>query len=91
MEKLIVDSEGKITIPPHILEKRGLRPGDELSLVEAVEGLVVYQSGVDPQTAQWANSLSDDERKLAREEASRYESMSEAERDALWSEDAVSA
>jgi len=90
MEKLIVESEGKITIPPHILEKRGLRPGDELSLVEAAEGLLVYQSGVDPQTAQWSNSLSDDERKLAREEASRYESMSEAERDALWSEGAVS-
>ena len=41
-EKLIVDAEGKIIIPPHILERRGLRPGDELTLVEAVEGLLVY-------------------------------------------------
>lgn len=86
MEKLIVDADGKITIPPHVLERRGLRPGDELSLVEAAEGLLVYQSGVDPRTARWWDSLSDDERKLAREEARRYEGMSEAERDALWAE-----
>lgn len=90
MEKLIVDAEGKITIPPHVLERRGLRPGDELSLVEATDGLLVYQNRVDAQTTRWLSSLSDDERKLALEEARRYESMSEAERDALWSESAVS-
>lgn len=51
MEKLIVDKDGKLTIPPHVLERRGLRPGDELALVEAAEGLLVYQSGVDERSA----------------------------------------
>lgn len=90
MEKLIVDAEGKITIPPHVLERHGLRPGDELSLVEAADGLLVYQNKVDPQTALWLSSLSDDERRLALEEARRYESMSEEESDALWNEGTVS-
>lgn len=86
MEKLIVDADGKITIPPHVLEKRGLRPGDELALVEAAEGLLVYQSGVDPETARWWDGLSGDGRKLAQAEALRYEEMSEGKRDALWGE-----
>ena len=90
MEKLIVDADGKITIPPRVLEKRGLRPGDELSLVEAAEGLLVYQSGVDPRTARWWDGLSGEERKLAQEEARKYESLSEEERDRLWDEDAES-
>ena len=46
MEKLIVDEEGKVSIPAHILERRGLRPGDELTLVEADEGLL-YRRGAD--------------------------------------------
>ena len=37
-EKLVVDAEGKLTTPPHVLEKRGLHPGDELTLVEADDG-----------------------------------------------------
>ena len=90
MEKLIVDADGKITIPPRVLEKRGLRPGDELSLVEAAEGLLVYQSGVDPQTARWWDGLSGEERRLAQAEARKYESLSEEERDRLWNEDAES-
>ena len=47
MEKLTVDAEGKIVIPPEVIQKRGLHPGDELTLVEAAEGLLVYQGGVD--------------------------------------------
>lgn len=90
MEKLIVDADGKITIPPHILEKRGLRPGDELALVEAAEGLLVYQSGIDPKTASWWNGLSEEERRMAHGEALRYESKSEEERDRLWEEDSES-
>lgn len=34
MEMLFVDAVGKVTIPSHILEKRGLHPDDELVLVE---------------------------------------------------------
>lgn len=86
MEKLVVDAEGKVTIPPHILEKRGLHPGDELTLVEAAEGLFVYQHGVDPLTARWWNSLSEDERRQAQTEARRYQGLSEEERDGIWSE-----
>jgi bifunctional DNA-binding transcriptional regulator/antitoxin component of YhaV-PrlF toxin-antitoxin module len=47
MEKLVVDAGGRLTIPPHILEKRGLCPGDELTLVEADNGLLIYQHGPD--------------------------------------------
>jgi len=32
MEKLIVDAEGKVTIPREVLRKCGVRPGDELTL-----------------------------------------------------------
>jgi bifunctional DNA-binding transcriptional regulator/antitoxin component of YhaV-PrlF toxin-antitoxin module len=90
MEKLIVDAEGKIIIPPHILEKRGLHPGDELTLVEAAEGLLVYQRGVDPLTAQWWNGLRDDERRQTQDEAQSYQSLSEAKRDRIWGEGAES-
>lgn len=90
MEKLIVDDEGKITIPPRILERRGLHPGDELTLVEAAEGLLVYQRGIDPLTAGWWNSLNEDERRQAQDEAHRYQDLSEAERDRVWNEGAES-
>jgi AbrB family looped-hinge helix DNA binding protein len=90
MEKLVVDADGRITIPSHILEKRGFHPGDELTLVEADEGLLVYQHGLDPLTARWWGGLSEDERRQARTEAERYESLSEAERDRLWNQGAES-
>ncbi len=90
MEKLVVDAEGKLTIPPHILEKRGLHPGDELTLVEADEGLLVYQHGLDPLTARWCSGLNEDERRQAQAEAERYESLSEEERDRVWNEGAES-
>jgi bifunctional DNA-binding transcriptional regulator/antitoxin component of YhaV-PrlF toxin-antitoxin module len=90
MEKLVVDAEGKLTIPPHILEKRGLHPGDELTLVEADEGLLVYQHGLDLLTARWWSGLGEDERRQAQAEAERYESLSEEERDRIWNEGAES-
>ena len=90
MEKLIIDAEGKITIPPEVIERRGLRPGDELALVESAEGLLVYQSGIDQKTLSWWNNLSDEDRSFAHGEARRYESLSEEERDRLWNEAAES-
>jgi AbrB family looped-hinge helix DNA binding protein len=84
MERLMVDEEGKVTIPQEIIHKRGLRPGDELALIETAEGLLVYQGGIDPKSRQWWNSLSESERCLAAEEARRYEALSEQERDAIW-------
>ena len=93
MEKLTVDQDGKITIPPEIIEKRGLRPGDEIALVESAEGLLVYQGGVDEKTLAWWANLDDEERRLAQVEARRYESLSEKEQEAIWNEgtDSVSA
>ena len=82
--KLVVDADGKVTIPPHIVERRGLHPGDELTLVEADEGLLVSQRGTDPLTARWWAGLTEDERRQAREEAERYEGASEEERDRVW-------
>ena len=90
MEKLIVDAEGKVVIPPAVIQKRGLRPGDELALVEVAEGLLVYQGGTDPETAAWWQSLSDAERRQAAVEARRYEALSEEERRTIWSANAES-
>ena len=90
MEKLTVDADGKITIPPEIIEKRGLYPGDELSLVESAEGLLVYQGGVDEKTSAWWNSLDQEQRLLAETEARRCESLSDKERDSIWNEEADS-
>lgn len=90
MEKLTVDADGKITIPPEVIQKRGLHPGDELALIEAAEGLLVYQGGVDKKTSAWWNSLDEGQRLLAEEEARRYESLSDKERDSMWSEEAES-
>ena len=36
--KLVVEADEKLTTPPHILGRRGPRPGDHLTLVEANEG-----------------------------------------------------
>jgi bifunctional DNA-binding transcriptional regulator/antitoxin component of YhaV-PrlF toxin-antitoxin module len=90
MEKLIVDAEGKVTIPTEVIRKRGLRPGDELALIESAEGLLVYQGGIDAKTLAWWQELSDDERRRAEAEARRYEELSEAEQEALWNEGADS-
>jgi bifunctional DNA-binding transcriptional regulator/antitoxin component of YhaV-PrlF toxin-antitoxin module len=86
MEKLTVDADGKIIIPPEVIQKRGLHPGDELTLVESPEGLLVYQGGVDEKTAAWWNQLDARERLLAEDDARRYESLSEQERDTIWNE-----
>ena len=61
-----------------------------MTIVETAEGLLVYQRGLDPLTARWWNSLSDDERRQARAEAFRYEALSEEERDRIWNEGAES-
>lgn len=79
MEKLVVDADGKITIPSRILERRGLRPGDELLLAEAAEGLLIYQRGTDAVTARWWSGLCEGERRQARAEAQPYEGLSEEE------------
>jgi bifunctional DNA-binding transcriptional regulator/antitoxin component of YhaV-PrlF toxin-antitoxin module len=41
MQKLTVDVDGKIRIPADLVDKHGLRPGDELALVESPGGLLV--------------------------------------------------
>ena len=82
-EKLVVDAEGKVTIPRHILERRGLRPGDEVTLVEEDEGLLVYRHGTDQLTARGWAGLNEDERRQARAEAERHEGLSGEERDCV--------
>ena len=90
MERLVVDAEGKVVIPPEVIHKRGLRPGDALMLVEAAAGFLVYQGGTDTETQAWWQSLSPEEQQQAAEEARRYEALSDAERKALWNEGAES-
>jgi AbrB family looped-hinge helix DNA binding protein len=83
MEKLTVDAEGKIVIPSEVIQKRGLHPGDELTLVESAEGLLVYQGGVDEKTLAW-------QRLLAEDYVLGDENLSEHERDASWNQEAES-
>jgi AbrB family looped-hinge helix DNA binding protein len=90
MEKLTVDAEGRIIIPSEVIQKRGLRPGDELTLVESDDGFLVYQGGVDAKTSAWWNRLDDRQRVLAEDNARRYESLSEQERDSIWNQEAYS-
>jgi AbrB family looped-hinge helix DNA binding protein len=85
---IVIDAAGKITLPATVLQRRGLRPGDALELVEAEDGLILYP--VDAETLAWWNSLSEAERQEAKVEARRYNALSEAERDALWQEEPVS-
>ena len=89
MEKLTVDAEGRIIIPSEVIQKRGLRPGDELTLVESDDGFLVYH-GVDAKTSAWRNRLDDRQRLLAEDDARRYESLSEQERDSIWNQEADS-
>jgi bifunctional DNA-binding transcriptional regulator/antitoxin component of YhaV-PrlF toxin-antitoxin module len=88
MEKLVVDAEGKVTIPPEITHKYGLRPGDEVSLVETASGWLVRVEDAEAWAwaQHWWNSLTEEEKHEARKEAEWYESLSEAERDALWNQ-----
>jgi bifunctional DNA-binding transcriptional regulator/antitoxin component of YhaV-PrlF toxin-antitoxin module len=88
MERLVVDAEGKIVIPLAITQKYGLRPGDEISLVETANGLLVRVSDAEAWAwaHHWWNSLTDEEKRTARQEAEAYESLSEEERDAIWKE-----
>lgn len=86
MEKLVVDEEGKLTIPPHVLKKRGLHPGDELMLIEVAEGLLIYHHGVDPAAARWLDKLSEQDRQQALAEAQAYDNLSEEEKDVFWDE-----
>ena len=90
MEKLTVDAEGRIIIPSEFIQKRGLHPGDELTLVESAEGLLVYQGGVDEKTLAWWNRLDERQRLLAQDDALREENLSEHERDVIWNQEAES-
>lgn len=90
MERLVVDAGGKVTIPAHILERRGLHPGDELVQIEADEGLLLYQHGLALLTARWWRGLSENERRQAQAVAVRYENLSADERNRLWNEGAES-
>lgn len=85
MERLIVDAEGKVTIPPEIIQKRGLRPGDEITLLETEYGLLVCQKGM-ALLDDWWSSLTEDEQREGRQEAEAYEALSEEERDAIWNQ-----
>ena len=88
MEKLTVDAEGRIVIPPKVAHKYGLRPGEEVSLVETVGGLLIRPN--DAEAWAWARgwweSLTEKEKKAARDEADRYESLTEDEREAIWNQ-----
>jgi len=80
----------KIVIPPEVIQKRGLHPGDELTLIESAEGLLVYPGGVDENISAWWNRLDERQRLLAQDDALREENLSEHERDVIWNQEAES-
>ena len=88
MEKVTVDAEGKVTIPPEVLRKCRVGPGDELTLVESAEGLLIYQGGVDANTQAWWDNLSPEDQERATAQATADAHLSEAQQDAQWNEGA---
>jgi hypothetical protein len=56
--------------------------------VETANGLVVRVSDVEAWTwaQRWWNSLTEEEKRAARQEAETYESLSEEKRDVIWNE-----
>ena len=88
MERLIVDGEGKVVIPPEIARKYGLRPGDEISLIATAGGVLVRPPDAEAWAwaRAWWDSLTEEEKQSAREEAAAYESLSEEEREAIWNQ-----
>ena len=60
------------------------------TIVEAAEGLLIYQGGVETKTLSWWQALSREERQLAADQAQAYDQLSETEQDALWQEAADS-
>jgi len=81
---------GSFTIQPEIIESRGLRPGDELALIESAEGLLVYQSSVDEKTLAWSNRVDAKDRALAEAESRQSESLTEEEYKTIWNAEADS-
>lgn len=74
MEILVVDAGGSIVIPPEIVRKWGLNPGDSVELIETTRGLFLTKKSIDPKILEWWNSLSDEE---TPEEARKLEALSE--------------
>jgi bifunctional DNA-binding transcriptional regulator/antitoxin component of YhaV-PrlF toxin-antitoxin module len=64
MKPLVVDTEGKIVIPPEITHKGGFRPGDQIAILETEEGLLVRpeQSEARAWLEDWWNSLTEAEK-----------------------------
>jgi len=88
METLTIEAESNLTIPEEISRNSGLQPGDEVPLHDATDRLFLFIEDPEARAAaqEWWNSMSEEERRLAREEAEWYESLSEEERDAIWNE-----
>lgn len=86
MQRVIVDSNGAVTIAPELVKRLGLRPGDEMNVIETSLGWSLFSDEVDATTLEWWESLTEDERKQAAVEAREYESLSEKEKDAIWNQ-----
>jgi len=88
METLTIEAESNLIIPAEISRSSGLRPGDEVPLHDATDRLFLFIEDLEARAAaqEWWNSMSEEDQRLAREEAEWYESLSEEERDAIWNE-----
>lgn len=85
MELLTVDSEGRV-VPPELIKKHGLRPGDQFSVEKTLNGLLLRIEDAEAYAwvREWWDSLSEQDKREARKEAEWYESLGEKERDAIW-------
>lgn len=86
MERVMVNSNGTVTIGPEMVNRLGLKPGDEMSVIETSLGWNIFSDDVDATTLEWWESLTEDERKQAAIEAREYEALSEEERDSIWNQ-----
>lgn len=86
MQRVMVDSTGAVTIAPELVKRLGLKPGDEMSVIETSLGWSIFSDDVDATTLEWWEGLTEEERKQATIEAREYEALSEAEKDSLWNQ-----
>jgi len=90
MTKLIVDTDGKLVIPPDTVNHCGWQPGDELIAIEQGGLVVLHPAGeladLKAQIRSWYETLPEAERQQIDAEAGSYDAMNEAERDAFWNE-----
>ena len=88
MQTLTVGADGSVAIPPEIFGHYGLQPGAEITLIKTERGLWLRPADAAAWALlrNWWESMTEEEKQEAREEAHDYWALSEEERDAIWNQ-----